>query len=180
MPQLVRAFIAVKIPGVAADILDNFLAELRPLAPIRWVRREQFHITLKFLGELELPVIELVKDTLLPIKFFQPFRIQLEHIGAFPNLNSPRVLWLGGDTGMLELGRIAETVNEVLSRDVGLEREAKKFRAHLTLARLKDTYLPEILVRKLGDVPALAWNCGELVLMKSLLTPKGPVYSQLL
>ena len=81
---------------------------------------------------------------------------------------------------MLELARIAETVNEVLSRDVGLEREAKKFRAHLTLARLKDTYLPEILVRKLGNVPAVSWECGELVLMKSLLTPKGPVYSQLL
>ena len=180
MAELVRAFVAVRVPGNVADTLENFLAELRPLAPIRWVKREQFHITLKFLGEVEHSVIEQVKDTLEPVKYFEPFRVELEHIGAFPNLNSPRVLWLGGEKGAHELGRIAGIVNDVLFEDVGLERDAKKFRAHLTLARLKDTYLPEVLVRKLGDVPAVAWQCGELVLMRSQLTPKGPVYSQLL
>ena len=86
MPELVRAFVAVRVPGFVADTLDNFLAELRPLAPIRWVRREQFHITLKFLGELQPDIIAQVKDTLEPLKFFQPFIIDLQHIGAFPNL----------------------------------------------------------------------------------------------
>ena len=56
MPEFlvrVRAFVAVRVQGKIADELENFLAELRPLANIKWVRREQFHITLKFLGELE-------------------------------------------------------------------------------------------------------------------------------
>ena len=180
MSELVRAFVAVKVPGKIADELENFLAELRPIAPIRWVRREQFHITLKFLGELRQDVIHQVMDALEPRKFFQPFVIELDHIGAFPNLAAPRVLWMAGKNGSSELGRIAREVDEVLAYEAGLERESRKFRAHLTLARLKDSRLPEQLVRKLGGVPAMAWECGELVLMRSQLTPQGPIYSQLL
>lgn len=179
MAELVRAFVAVRVPGYVADALENFLAELRPLAAVRWVRREQFHITLKFLGEVEQAVIEQVIDALEPVKCFEPFRIELNHIGAFPNLNSPRVLWLGGDKGAAELGRLSAKVNDVLYDEAGLEKDAKKFRAHMTLARLKDTCLPEGLVRRLGDVPVLEWECSDLVLMRSRLTPKGPVYSLL-
>ena len=180
MSELVRAFVAVRVPGNIADTLENFLAEIRPLAPIRWVRREQFHITLKFLGELRPHVIAQVIEALEHIKYFHPFNITLDHIGAFPNLNSPRVLWLSGQRGSSELGRIAREVDETLCDETGLERDSRKFKPHLTLARLKEARLPEDLVRKLGDVPSLAWDCGELVLMKSLLTPKGPIYSQLL
>ena len=163
-----------------ADELENFLAELRPLANIRWVRREQFHITLKFLGEVAPSVIEQVKDALEPMKYFDPFVIELDHIGAFPNLASPRVLWLGGERGAAELGRLARKVDDVLNEEAGLEREAKKFRAHMTLARLKESRLPEELVRRLGEVPDFSFECGELVLMRSQLTPRGPIYSQLL
>ena len=180
MSELVRAFVAVRVPGYIADTLDNFLAELRPLAPIRWVRREQFHITLKFLGELRQDVIAQVMDALEPLKLFDTFSIELDHIGAFPNLAAPRVLWLSGKKGGSELGRVARLVDDVLADDVGLERDSRKFRPHLTLARLKDTRLPEDLVRKLGEVPVMAWECSELVLMRSQLTPKGPIYSQLL
>ena len=180
MSELVRAFVAVRVPGKIADELENFLADLRPLAAIRWVRREQFHITLKFLGEIEHYVIEQVKESLEPLKYFDAFSVELDHIGAFPNLSQPRVLWLGGEKGARELGRLAGKVNDVLYEEARLEREAKKFRAHMTLARLKDSYLPEELVRKLGTVQNFSWLCDELFLMRSELTPGGPIYSQLL
>lgn len=175
-----RAFVAVRLPGKIADELENFLADLRPLANIRWVRREQFHITLKFLGELEQKVIAQVKDALESIKYFSPFTVELAHIGAFPNLSSPRVLWLAGEKGSNELGRLARKVDDLLYEEAELEREHKKFQAHMTLARLKDSYLPEELVRKLGEVPFFSFECSELFLMRSQLTPKGPIYSQLL
>ena len=180
MSELVRAFVAVKLPGECADLLEDFLSELRPLAKIRWVRREQFHITLKFLGELEPHVIADVKEALGPLKYFEPFTVELNHIGAFPSLNAPRVLWLGGEQGARELGRIARNVDEVLNEEAGLERERRKFTAHLTLARLKDSLLPGELVRKLGEVPAMEFQCGELFLMRSQLTPHGPMYSELM
>ena len=180
MPELIRSFVAVKVPGNVADELENFLADLRPLAKIRWVRRSQFHITLKFLGENTREVTEDVKEALVAVKNFEPFTVELSYIGAFPNLNAPRVLWLSGDKGAKELGHVAKKVNDVIFDAAGIERDAKKFQAHLTLARLKDSYLPENLVRKLGEVPKLSWICDELFLMKSDLKPSGPVYSQLL
>ena len=180
MPELIRSFVAVRVPGNVADELENFLAELRPLAKIRWVRRSQFHITLKFLGENSREVTEDVKESLTAIKHFEPFTVELSYIGAFPNLNAPRVLWLSGDKGAKELGNVAKMVNDKLFDEAGIEKDTKKFQAHLTLARLKDSYLPENLVRKLGEVPKLSWTCGELFLMKSDLKPSGPVYSQLL
>lgn len=180
MPEVIRSFVAVKLPGDAADVLENFLAEIRPLAKIRWVRRSQFHITLKFLGENTREVTEDVKEALIPLKHFEPFTVELSYIGAFPNLNTPRVLWLSGDKGAGKLGHVAKSVNDVLSDIDGLSMDAKKFQPHLTLARLKDSYLPENLVRRLGEVPKISWTCDELYLMKSDLKPSGPVYSVIL
>ena len=182
MPELIRAFVAVKVPGQVADTLENFLAELRPLAAnIRWVRRDQFHITLKFLGELPHEDIEQVKVLLEPMKHFDPFTIKLDYIGAFPNLSVPRTLWLSGKQGYYELSRIAYKVDDVLCAGVELQHDTRRFRSHLTLARLKDDYrLPEAVVRKLGNIPLISFECSELFLMKSQLTPSGPVYSQLL
>ena len=180
MSELVRLFVAVKLPGSEADKLENFLSELRPLARIKWVRREQFHITLKFIGEIESFRLGDVRAALEDIKTFDAFNIELDYIGAFPNLNAPRILWLSGDRGASELAKTARLVNDVLYDDAEIDRDDKKFKAHLTLARLKESYLPEELVRRLGEVPKLSWSCGELVLMKSVLTPRGPIYTQLM
>ena len=180
MPEFIRLFVAVKLPGSESDKLENFLSELRPLARIKWVHREQFHITLKFIGEIESFRLGDVKAALEEIKYFEPFNITLDYIGAFPNLNSPRVLWLSGDKGASELTKISRLVNDSLYDSAEIERDDKKFRAHLTLARLKESFLPEDLVRSLGNVPKLSWQCSELVLMKSVLTPKGPIYTQLM
>lgn len=179
-PELIRAFVAVKMPDEISEELENFLAELRPLAKLRWAKFGQFHITLKFLGELEPEVINIVKDSLLPLKNFKPFEIELSYIGAFPNLNSPRVLWLAGDKGAKELATLSKKVNEILFEAAELPKDEKKFKAHLTLARLNNFFLPEELVRKLGTVKNFSWQCSELFLMRSELTNKGPIYSELL
>jgi len=180
--NLIRAFVAVKMPEEVSAELENFLSELRPLANIKWAKFGQFHITLKFLGELEPGVIARVKNSLMPIKNFEPFNINLSYIGAFPNLNSPRVIWLSGDEGAKELTQLSKKVNEILFEDEELERDTKKFKAHLTLARLRDgmNNLPEILVRKLGTVKNFSWLCSELFLIRSELTTKGPIYTDLL
>ena len=171
---------AVKMPEDISGELENFLAELRPLSNIRWVKYGQFHITLKFLGELEPGVIARVKDSLMPMKTFRPFHIELSYIGAFPNLNSPRVIWLSGDKGAKELTQLSRRVNDVLYDELELPRDEKRFKAHLTLARLRDERLSEEVVRKLGEVKNFSWICDKLFLMKSELTPKGPIYTELL
>ncbi len=170
----------MKMPEDISGELENFLAELRPLSKIRWVKYGQFHITLKFLGELEPGVIAQVKDSLTPLKTFKPFTIELSYIGAFPNLNTPRVIWLSGDKGARELTQLSRQVNDVLYEEVDLAKDEKRFKPHLTLARVKDERLTEELIRKLGEVKNFLWVCDELFLMRSELTPKGPIYTELL
>ena len=178
--DLIRAFIAVKVPDDVSEELENFLAELRPLSRIRWVKFGQFHVTLKFLGELRPDIISGVKNSLMPLKYFSPFDIELSYIGAFPNLNSPNVIWLSGDKGSKELSNLSRKVNDVLFEELEIPKETKKFKAHLTLARLKNEHLSEEIIRKLGTVKNFSWKCEELFLMRSELTTKGPIYTQLM
>lgn len=179
MSELIRAFVAVTLPDDVSGRLEEYINALRPLYRVRWVRREQMHITLKFLGELEPEVIDDVKEALIPLKHFEPFRIELDTVGAFPNIRNANVLWLSGSKGAKELGRIAGKVNDALLEGAGLEKDAKKFRAHMTIARLKGENAGDI-VNGMGTLPLLGWTCGELVLMQSVLYPKGPVYTQIL
>ena len=172
MSELIRAFIAVKLPEDIADSLEDFLDDIRPLSKIRWVKREQFHITLKFLGELEPDVIDDVIDSLSPMKHFEPFRIELSTIGAFPNMKNANVLWLGCSRGAKELAGLSRRINDTLFNEVELERDTRKFRAHLTLARLKGEYVSENVINQLGTFPLMNWTCDELVLMRSVLTPR--------
>lgn len=180
MSELIRAFIAVKLPDYIADSLEDFLDDIRPLSKIHWVKREQFHITLKFLGELEPDVIDDVKDCLIPMKHFEPFTIELSTIGAFPNMKNANVLWLGCSKGAKELGSLSRRINDSLFREAELERDTRKFRAHLTLARLKGERINEDVINQLGTFPLMNWTCSELVLMRSVLTPRGPIYTQIL
>ena len=180
MSELIRAFVAVKLPEDISDSLEDFLDDIRPLSKIHWVKREQFHITLKFLGELEPEVIDDVIESLKPLKHFEPFRIELSTIGAFPNMKNANVLWLGCSRGSKELAGLSRQVNDILYRDEELERDTRKFRAHLTLARLKGESVSENVINQLGTFPLMNWLCDELVLMRSVLTPKGPIYTQIL
>lgn len=177
MSELIRAFVAVKVPDDVASRLDDYLDDLRKVYRAKWVRAEQMHITLKFLGELEPEVIDDVKDILTPLKHFEPFRIELDTIGAFPNVRKANVLWLSGSKGSRELGQLSGKVNRALSELV--EPDTKRFRAHLTIARLKGEPVEEI-VNMMVRLPPMHWTCNELVLMQSVLNPKGPVYTQIL
>ena len=84
------------------------------------------------------------------------------------------------DKGQKELFNLSKKINEILYDELEIPKETKKFRGHLTLARLNNGFLPEELVRKLGTVKNFSWQCNELFLMKSELTTKGPIYTELL
>ncbi|MCR5347053.1 MAG: RNA 2',3'-cyclic phosphodiesterase [Fretibacterium sp.] len=175
--SLVRAFVAVPVPDPAAVELERFLGILRPAAPLRWVTRAQFHITLRFLGEQTRETIDRVKEVLAPLRF-DPFEIELSCAGAFPNKGRPRVLWLSGRQGREELTALAENVNSAINA-AGLPPEERPFKPHLTLARSDGTPLPSALMKALENPPALAWRCEGFELMRSRLTPQGAVYSRI-
>ncbi|MFQ5892588.1 MAG: RNA 2',3'-cyclic phosphodiesterase, partial [Candidatus Methanofastidiosia archaeon] len=140
------------------------------------VKPQNLHVTLKFLGEIDEEktekVLEVLRDT---SKEFSPFKASLKKLGVFRNLNYIRVLWIGIDNEMEELQK---RIDERLSL-LGFKRE-KKIMPHLTLARVK--YLKDKKAflerfRELENVEVGEVEVKSVKLKKSILTSKGPIYS---
>src|SRR2546423_15665143 len=96
-PEQFRLFVAINIPEPVKTEIEKAQAELRAALPercIRWTRREQFHLTLKFLGNVEARgVPELTQAIALACRGFAALSLRAERIGFFPHMRSPRVIW---------------------------------------------------------------------------------------
>ena len=179
----VRAFIAFPLPPEVIAHIRQIQAGIRAHDfPLRWVRPENIHLTLKFLGDTEQSAIgeiagamaETVRDT-------EPLTLEARGLGVFPGVRKPRVLWAGlaGETeALIRLqGRLADKL-----ADLGFPRESRPFRAHLTLARTKGRTEARRLVQAMSEFGALAsppFATDEMVLYRSDLRPAGAVYTRL-
>jgi len=138
MPR-VRTFIAVEMsPRVisrAGDLIDKLRVAA---AEINWVRPQQLHLTLKFLGDVpdtETPdICRVVHEVAAG---FEPFEITLRGAGAFPKLDDPRTLWIGIEQGADELKELHAALDEAFKAKLGYAREHRGFHAHLTIGRVK-------------------------------------------
>jgi 2'-5' RNA ligase len=131
------------------------------------------------LGEIELSKISEISFILKNFKF-NKFEIEFSGCGIFPNFSHPRVLWVGVKNGKEDLIKISGEINQELSK-LKFEKE-KNFHPHLTIGRIKSNRnkdkLLELIKEKNGE------NFGkmyveEIVLMKSTLTQKGPIYEEI-
>lgn len=176
--QKIRCFIAVLLPeeikAKACEIQDKLK---RVNADVKWVEKENLHITLRFLGEIEEELVEKIKDTMLEIgKKFPPPKLEFKGIGAFPDLRRPRVIWIGGEAPLL--GEIAKDLEERI-RKLGIPPE-KPFSFHLTLGRVRSPKNLHSLTKALQEIGEI--NLGKTIaesffLMRSILYPQGPQYS---
>jgi len=147
----------------------------------RWVQPNNIHITLHFLGNLELPVIGQLTELLQKGLRERPFRIQTGRLGRFPSGGPPKVLWLGIYSGAEELGRIYADLAASIER-VGLPIEDRGFTAHLTLARARDG--DRSRTRRTKWPPAISltpieWPVTEVTLMQSDLSGPAPLYRRI-
>ena len=174
--MLIRAFIAVVPPDEILNSMERFLSRLRPMADYKWVNRSQLHLTLRFLGEIAPEIFDGIKLKLDDVRM-APFRISLDHSGAFPNVSRAKVLWISGETGSEELKNLAAQAEQI-AVSCGLAPESRKFSPHLTIARTRvEGNIPDDLIRAMKDTPVFSWQCSEFVLMQSQLTPRGPIYT---
>lgn len=145
-----------------------------------WVDEKNFHFTLKFFGEVGDPMILTLENALGGAAAIPPFEVTLKSIGAFPAISHPRVVWAGVEDLTGGFIRLAEAI-EKATLAAGFAAADKPFSPHLTLARLNHTArtgLPKILERYC-DAFFGAMTVDHLALVKSTLTPKGPVYDDL-
>jgi len=184
-PTMMRAFIAIQLPPEIHAKLSQISRQLRdPLKdiPIRWVQPESIHLTLKFLGQVSQPNMDLLKNVLIAeASRFSPFQINIGKLGAFPNPRRPRVIWIGVESPP-ELKTLQRNIDQHTQR-LGYPGEDRPFSAHLTLARIARN-ASTADQQKMGEVLANA-NVGlggttivqAVNLYKSDLKPGGAVYT---
>ena len=171
---MIRLFVAVDLP----EGLRDQVAEIgRGLTGARRVPREQLHLTLRFIGEVEDKVFKAALTALKEIKA-PPFKLALKGLGHFPPGKHPKVFWAGLERSvpLLELQKQVE----LTLTGVGIAPEEKKFSPHLTLARLKETPADVVSAleehyREFGSGP---FKISEFHLYSSILTRTGAIHKR--
>jgi len=168
-----RCFVAVDIDKeLKAKIAQ--LQEYIVMDGIKLIPPENLHFTLKFLGELDEAAVDNVKTLLKGIKQ-EKIDILLVGVGAFPKPDYIKVIWVGAP----KLTNLQSSVNEVLKDISPLDRNIKP---HLTIARVrfvKDTGKIAKFLREQKEVEMGKMTVKEIILKKSTLVQKGPVYENI-
>ncbi len=183
MNQTIRAFIAFPLPELITTRICDIQERLKSYRlPVRWVKPENVHLTLKFLGEISLSTIdgiaEVIEDT---VRDFSPLILFTKGLGVFPGIKKPRVIWIGISGDIKPLSEIQANLETNLEIK-GFAKENRPFKSHLTLGRVKDDIHPENLIdilRSFSDFSSEPFEAGELVLYKSELNPSGALYTKL-
>ncbi len=179
----IRAFIAVEINEKNILQLSELISNLKSSgADVKWVGPNAMHFTLKFLGNIDTALVKKIGSALNNIsKRIPAFSIHLSGISAFPNLNRPRVIWVGVDRGSDLLCYIQKELEESLE-GLGFKKEERSFKSHLTLGRMRSFKNFENLKPLLKEIEfqgEVDSEINEIILFQSQLTPQGPIYTKL-
>lgn len=165
-----RLFVAVVPPAAVHQHLADAVEPLRDTdRSIRWTPVEQWHLTLVFAAAVpESAVGDLVARLARAAGRRPAMTLRLRGAGAFPRTRRARVLWIGVDTGGERLPRLATAVQAATAR-AGIPVESRRFRAHLTLARLSEPADLSAVVQPLAEYRGPSWVAGEVRLVESHL-----------
>jgi 2'-5' RNA ligase len=182
----VRCFIAIELPdGVKRD-LRELQAQLKAAsqAPVKWVDPENIHLTLKFLGNVAAGRLDKIGQAMAEaVQGTSSFSLEVKELGVFPNPKRVQIVWVGVSGETEKLAILQQRIESGLEK-LGFPSENRRFTPHLTLARLRDRATPQER-EKLGQTIAEtefaggSFSVNSVKLMKSQLTPEGPIYSQL-
>jgi len=135
---VIRAFIAIEMSPEIQKQLDQVSSQLKDLlqgVPIRWVKVENIHLTLKFLGDVSITNVEVIQKMLAAeVAGHHPFEISVGELGAFPDTRRPRVIWIKVQAPP-ELTAVQFGI-ETQTERLGYAREERLFYPHLTLGRV--------------------------------------------
>jgi 2'-5' RNA ligase len=182
----VRLFVALEIPAAVRDNLAAQIKELRDLpAPwadkrLRWVRPENLHVTLKFIGEVETTKLDGIRNALTAIGLDAPVHLHFRGLRLFPEEGYPRVLSVGLNASG-NLPALARDIDRALEKQ-GIARDQRAFAPHLTLARFESRgwqEKPRIAIEKNSEREFGAFQSREFHLIESKLKPSGAEYTTL-
>ena len=178
-----RLFYCFELPHAVRTELYEIVKPLRTAdVRVSWVRPENFHITVKFLGEVEPPLVEAL--TALGAQIAPKFpksEIAFDTVGAFPTTQRPRVLWIGSQQPPQAIFDLHASVERELTK-MGFEAE-RHFAPHVTVGRVKDEHTARLgqfaqIIARIKSFVCRA-QITHLTLMESQLSPSGAIYTPL-
>lgn len=170
---MIRLFVGFPLPG---DIRQQLSRLAAGLPGARWVDSDSYHLTLRFIGEVDLATAEDIDAALLGIDV-EPFEVRLSGVGYFGKPKAPRQLWVGVERSE-PLLRLQGKIETALQR-IGLPAEERKFTPHVTLARLKATPVNrlETYVAANSRFAAGPFTVSEFTLFSSFLSSSGAIHT---
>ncbi|MBN1626786.1 MAG: RNA 2',3'-cyclic phosphodiesterase [Deltaproteobacteria bacterium] len=180
----IRAFLAFELPPEIREKVRQVSEELKGLKmDVRWVRPENIHLTVVFLGNVREGDISAMAREIEHVSCgFHPFELCLKGIGVFPESRRPRVLWVGYEGDIERMAVLREVLYERLM-PFEIKDEKRQFRPHLTLGRFRNpgrrSTLPDDVIKQYEGLSSASFKASELVLFKSELRPQGPEYSKI-
>ncbi len=172
---------AFELPDKTRAAIAEYIQPLCVLpGKISWVKSDNIHLTLKFLGDTPEKKIDDISGALKEVvRGVQPILAEISGSGVFPNERKPRVLWIGVDEKSGTLQKLAASIDNRI-HDFGFKKEDRGFSPHLTIGRVRDGNVDKVVaaMRERSFVAKeLVWN--EITLMQSELRPGGSVYTPL-
>ena len=176
-----RCFVAIKLPQDIRQEIRRVQQALRKLGlDAKWVEFENLHLTLKFLGEVKENQFPKIKEVISNLSFLiKPFNLSISEVGAFPSIKKPRVLWIGVEPQESPV-KMIEYLEEQFSK-LGFPQEKRTSHPHVTLARLRT---PKNAFKLRGEIEKVKidnkiWLVDSVFLLRSTLTPQGPIYEDI-
>jgi len=175
-----RLFVGIDLPAEVCEKLERLLMHLRPAAHLKWSPVYNLHITLKFIGEWPEEKLPQLKAALATVPRRAPIPASVKGLGFFPNARQPRVFWAAIECGD-ELAALARDV-EAAIEPLGIAKENRPFRPHLTLARIKDPAPLDTLRAAIAQVQSMefgAFIIDRFNLYRSQPGSAGSIYTKL-
>lgn len=178
----IRTFLALPVPDHVKSYFMQMITPIRDKADkINWVKPENIHITLNYLGETESDKIEEHATRIESIvNKTMSFTLGTTESGIFPHANDPRVLWVGSAPYDKTLSIFKQNLDRELN-DLGYKLDKRPFQPHITLARVKTLSRKSSFIHKFLSLEVREFNfeVDRVIWMKSTLTPKGAEYEEL-
>jgi 2'-5' RNA ligase len=186
MKQTVRTFVAIEISEPVRRAAAKLIETLgTAAADVKWVDPQNLHLTVKFLGDVSLKetarICQAVQKAAAEV---EPFELALGGVGAFPKIERPRTIWIGGHCeagGTDTMSLLHEKIEQRLAK-LGFRKDSRRFQAHLTIGRVhRGSGMADLaqLIQENAGLQFGKTTVREAVVFSSELTRKGPTYHPL-
>lgn len=172
----IRVFISIPIPDRSPlEPLSEMLGSMRNTRPSPI---DQVHITLRFIGDIDESRIDDIEDCVRrAADGIDPFTVRVSGVGAFPREDRPSVVWVGASPRK-ELALLADRIGRNLD-DAGIPYDRKPFKPHITIARCKGPADLSAFFDRFSGCELLDFECDRVLVMRSVLGPRGATHSVL-